>query len=260
MDKRLLLSPRQIGESIAELFWRSGNWLLWLLTVVVAGLVGIGERFSVKNISNHAWFRVAVAGAIVSLAVAYHRARLERDVAHAKDVRPDHLADLQHRLGVLLDNIESGGGCDYQDIEYSLTNQLSFKAHYSNLEKPLDDWDAAVYRVVSLKRAITTELEKAIDTTDETAPWFGIRDAEQYDVGRLQTMIQESVERRSADGILGNQVVLNWREQRPFPAHVPVEGPDPHAFWKLEIGGQRSLYVTCSTALRSGSSHLRNIA
>lgn len=172
----------------------------------------------------------------MGIAVAYHRARMERDAAHAKEIRTDHLADLQHRLQVLLGNVQSGGGCDYEDIEYSVTNQTAFKAHYRDLEAPLDEWDAAVYRVVALKRAITTALEEAIETTDESLPWFGINHDE-YDVGRLRTLIQGTVERRSSEGTLDGSISLNWTETPPFPPHVPVEGPDLEAFWKLEIGG-----------------------
>ena len=90
MNTGKLFSPKEIGRSFAELFWRSGQWLLWLLTALVAGAVGIGERFGVKNISNHAWFRIAVLGAIVSLAVAYHRTRLEREAARQPHRSPQH--------------------------------------------------------------------------------------------------------------------------------------------------------------------------
>jgi hypothetical protein len=242
MNTGKLFSPKEIGRSFAELFWRSGQWLLWLLTAVVAGAVGIGERFGVKNISNHAWFRIAVLGAIVSLAVAYHRTRLEREAARTHEVPPDHLQELQHRLSVLLHNVEIGGGCDYGDIAYSVTNQATFKAHYPDLEAQLDEWDAAVYRVVATKRAITTALEEMAETTDEAASWFGIN-REECDVDRLRTLIQEAVERRSSEGTLDGPVSLNWTETPPFPPLVSIEGPDHDAFWKLDLGGHHIAVV-----------------
>ena len=153
-----------------------------------------------------------------------------------KDVPPEHRDDLQRRLGVLLRNIESESDCDYEDIEYSHTNELSLKAHYRDLETPLDDWHAVVHRVGDLKRAITKAIDEAINTTDETAPWFGVN-ADEYDVGHIRTLIQQSVERRSGEGTLDAQLFLSWRDTPPFPPRVPVEGPDPDAFWKLELGG-----------------------
>jgi hypothetical protein len=234
MDRKALFSPRQIGVSFLELFWRSGQWLLWLLTVVVAGAVGIGERFEVKNISNHAWFRVAVAGAIVSLAVAYHRTRLEREAAHAKDVRADHLDELQRRLEIQLRNVECDSFCEYQDAPGSARNEAAFKAHYPDLESLLDDWDDAVYRVIAARKELEDMLREAVETTDATVPWYGMARSA-YDVDRVRFVVQELVVARAEKGTLDEPCLLAWRETSPFPPYLGRA--DDEASWKLELGG-----------------------
>jgi hypothetical protein len=232
-------SPKEIGRSFAELLGGLVRSVWFVLGVFIPGALAIikdAEPQAELKLSARGWGAIAVGCAAVSIAVVYHRARWERDIAHVKDVPPEHRDDLQRRLSVLLRNVDSESGCDYDDVEYSHTNQLSLKAHYRDLETPLDDWHAAVHRVGDLKRAITTAIDAAINTTDETAPWFGVN-ADEYDVGHIRTLIQESVERRSGEGTLDAQLFLSWRDTPPFPPRVPVEGPDPDAFWKLELGG-----------------------
>ena len=142
MNTGKLFPPKEISRSFGELFWRSGNWLLWLLTVVVAGAVGLGERFSVHNISNHTWFRIAIVGAVVSLAVAYHRVRLERNAARAGDVREDHLSELQGWLAGVIGNVTNEEACAYGEPRGP--NEAAFRAHYSDVAGTLTAWHDAV--------------------------------------------------------------------------------------------------------------------
>lgn len=141
---KALFSPKQIVTSFLELFWRSWQWLLWLLTVIVAGAVGIGERFSIHNISNHTWFRIAVGGAVVSLAVAYHRTRLERDEARAGEVERGHGDDLHARISAHIERIERREPCTYDGAPATGADRASFEAHHRELAEAGDRWNTAL--------------------------------------------------------------------------------------------------------------------
>ncbi len=229
-------------RSFWELFSRAVVSLWALATGVLAGVAVVLERVSPHaRIPDGLWWWIVGGGAVVSVAWAYHRTRLEREAAHATDVRPDHLQELQHRLAVLLRNVEMGGGCEYEDIGYSTVNQAAFKAHYPGLEQLVDEWDATVSRVVTARQTVTNMLQNAVDTNDETDPWYGIT-SQTYDVAQVLSLIGDTVVSRSVKGTLDDPITFGWRETPPFPPHGAQ--PDSDAFWKLELGDHHVAVVS----------------
>jgi hypothetical protein len=232
MDKRALFSPKQIGISFLELFWRSGQWLLWLLTGVVAAAIGIAERFDVKNISNHAWFRVAIVGAVMSLAVAYHRARLERDAARVGDVRLDHLAELQGQLAGIIGNVTNEEVCAYG--EPSGPNEAAFRAHYSDIAGTLTAWDDAVDRLRLAGDALDERIVRA-------AKDAGVDDGV-YHEKEVLLVLRLFVVGRVRRGELGHPFSPTWGTEGPYPGFTGDER-DETLFVKIGGVGIASLKV-----------------
>ena len=232
MDKRVLFSPTEIARSISELFLRSGQWLLWLLTVVVAGAIGLGERFSVHNISNHTWFRVATVGAVVSLAVAYHRARLEREAARAGDVRDDHLSELQGWLAGVIGNVTNEEVCAYG--EPSGPNEAAFRAHYSDIAGTLTAWDDAVDRLRLAGNALDDRMAHA-------AKAAGIDDSV-YSGKEVLLVLRRFVVGRLKRGELGQPFTPTWTTEGPYPGFTGDER-DETLFVKVEGVSIASLKV-----------------
>jgi hypothetical protein len=228
VDKHALLSPKEIARSIGELFSQSGQWLLWLLTVVITGAVGIAERFSIHDISNHTWFRVALVGAIISVVVAFHRTRLERDQARAGDIPDDHLEELQRRLNMLQGNVDQLSVCDYGDTPHGRRTLFdAFRAHYPTLTASCDAWDQAVGRVEAARQALLDDLSDELDQQDFDPP--------EYDVRAILELLHKAIVKRAEDGRLGEpkSVLTPWTTTPSLP---PPPGDPQPATWVLSLG------------------------
>jgi hypothetical protein len=242
MDRRIW-HPAEIIKSLGELLLRAALSLWAILTVLVAGIAAVLERVSPgTHVSDRLWFKIAIGGAVVSVAWAYHRTRLERDRAHAKDVRGDHLEELQRRLTVLLGNVQSGGWCEYDDAPDGRgTHRNMFRAHYPELAVSLDEWDAAVKRATTAQRRLSDALGEAVITEDETAAWHGIN-GDDYDIHNVIEVIHRVVIERAEKGELGQGAVLRpWDFRNPLPD--PPGAPPTQAMWVVVLGERRIAQV-----------------
>lgn len=232
MDREVW-SPVEIAKSVGELLLRAVLSLWAILTGLVAGLAAIAEHVSPgAHISDRLWFRIALGGAVVSLVWAYHRTRMERSAAHARDVRPDHLEELQGRLNQARASVTSDRLAQYGD-------RSNFAAHYPDVVVVLDTWDHAVQRVGAAEQGFEDALDLALNEPGENAPWRGIS-APDYDVNAIRALIREFVMRRAQDGTLGNPArMVPWTEGHPLPP--PPGSPPIPPMRTISLGDERNL-------------------
>lgn len=225
----------EIARSVWELLRRAiQSWWTRVAGVLAVAAYLLEHLAPRAHVSNRVWLWIVAVGAATSVVEAYHQTRIERDTARADEVRDDHLQELQRRLGILLNNVEAGNACEYEDSPASAKNQLAFKAHYPDLEPLLDHWDQVVSRLARTHQEIRDALSAAVETDDDTAPWYGITVPE-YDVGRVTDLIYNTVVSRATHGTLKESFVFSWSETT-YP--LGVEGQsDSEAMTKLELGG-----------------------
>ena len=231
-----LWSPVEILRSAWEFLLRAVLSWWTLLTGVIAGLAAVLEHVSPEtHISDRLWLRIAVVGVAMSLVWAYHRTRMERQSAHANDVRGDHLQELQRRLQVLLTNVEREEGCNYEDPpDGRRTHHDAFRAHYPELEASLDVWDRTVKRVATARWSLMSELSGEVDQEEIKAP--------EYIVGDVLAAINGLVVTRAEKGELGQSaVVRGWDWGQPLPD--PPGAPPTQAMWVVRLGQHRIALV-----------------
>jgi hypothetical protein len=240
---RPIWHPTEIVKSLGELVLRAALSLWAILTVLVAGVAAVLERVSPgTHVSDRLWFKIAIGGAVVSVAWAYHRMRLERDAAHAGDVRGDHLGELQRRLEVLRTCVERDEPGEYEDAPGGRrTHYNAFKAHYPELGVSLDDWDAAVRRVAAAQRTLRDMLKDAIADADEASPWHGISEPD-YSVQNVVEVLYRIVVQSAEKGELGdNRSLRPWDFRNPLP--TAFDAPPTQAPWAVLLGQSRIAIV-----------------
>ena len=214
----MLRDPREIVHSLGDLFWRSSQWLWWMVTVFAAGAALFVEHIWPRvAISDQLWLDVVIIGALSSTFVAYHRLRVEHDSLGGEAVPPLHRGQLQQRLEILLENVKAGETCDYgEEPDVRTRNHASFKAHYHELEKSLGDWDAVVdligLRGQQLLAAATDKARE--EELDESI----------YEMENLIDVLNRGLREIAEKDWLEKGFELPWSYRSPYPDDSDLDG------------------------------------
>jgi len=235
MHKTNPWSLREIGRSLGGFTNGAVRAILFAVALITATLAVVKhfDASAKTRLSASEWAFIALGSALVSVAIAYHRARVERDSTRPL-VRPDHLAELQGRLETLEQAVRTDDVCDYADPpDARETHEESFKAHYPALGGALDAWDAVVRDVACAPEVFEMALRDVAESAEPAAPWFGVYGPDN-DTAEVLNALSERLEMLARCRLLGLDSPPWWAWSASPP--LPSPGLPDHPAWEVMFG------------------------